>query len=142
VRPKISEKKLILIFSIYDLDPEEYGLDLTGFRGFWPRATFLSKKFINIRESIFGVFRVFLLFSFFRGISVIYRHIKVLIYMQKEKSTRRFPVRSYSRVFSSFFDLRTFHSKNRFMYIVKQILIMLKLLKIGYFVKYLTDGIA
>ena len=79
MRPKISEKKCILIFSIYDLDPEVYGLDLTGFRGFWPRATFLSKKLINIREFIFGLFRVFLLFSFFRGISVIYRHIKVLI---------------------------------------------------------------
>ena len=34
--------------------------------------------------------------------------------MQKEKSTRRFPRRSYSRVFSSFFDLRTFHFKKRF----------------------------
>jgi len=59
--------------------------------------------------------------------------------MQKEKSTRRFPRRSYFKLFRR---KNLSFQKKIYVEIVKQIWIVLKLLRIGYFVKYVTAGIA
>ena len=88
----------------------------------------------------------FYFFSFFRGISVIYRHIKVLISTYRYAKRKKYEKIPCEIIFKSV--LKLFRLKNLsfqkkiYVEIVKQIWIMLKLLRIGYFVKYVTDGIA
>ena len=56
------QKKVNFNFSIYELDPEVYGLDLTGFRGFGQGQHFYQKSLL-----------------IFVSLFLIYRHIRVLI---------------------------------------------------------------
>ena len=100
------------------------------------------QKSLLIFESLFLDF----LGSFFRGISVIYRHIRVLIstyrYAKRKKYEKIPQVIIFKRVLKLFRLKNLSFQKKIYVEIVKKIWIMLKLLRIGYFVKYVTDGIA
>ena len=99
------------------------------------------RKSLLIFESLFLDF----LGSFFRGISVIYRHIRVLIstyIYAKRKKYEKIPQEIIFKSVLKLFRLKNLpFQKKIYVEIVKQIWMMLKLLRIFYFVKYVTDDI-